>query len=163
MYFLFSLWNIWVQEKSGVWWRHELLTSRDQKWLRNFCMRKTTFLQLYNILRPRLTREANWLICPVPVEQRVAIFLRRLATNVEYRTILHLFGIGLSTACAMANNVASRIVENLLAQYIKTPSEEELKVIIEDFRDGWNFPQCEEAVDGTQIGILAIRYSFRQF
>lgn len=149
MYFLFYLRSIWVQQRSGVWWQHVLITWGDREWLRNFWMRKTTFMQLCDILTTTRFRS------PVPVEQRVAICIWRLAINVEYRSISHLFGIGLSTACVIVNHVASVIVDKLLSLYIRTPSEHEFKIIIQGFRDRWGFPQCGGVIDGTHIGILS--------
>lgn len=89
------------------------------------------------------------------VDQRVAICIWRLATNVEFRTISHLFGIGQSTAVTIAKHVASEILNNLLSLYIRAPSQQELKIIIQGFRDRWGFPQCGGAIDGTHIEILA--------
>lgn len=54
----------------------------------------------------------------------------------------------------LTKHVTSVIVEQLLHVYIKTPSEEEFKIIIQGFRDRWRFPQCGGAIDGTHIGIL---------
>ena len=50
----------------------------------------------------------------VAVEKRVAITLWRLGTNVEYRMISHLFGVGMSTACNVVHEVCKAIVDSLL-------------------------------------------------
>ncbi|KAI2647209.1 Protein ANTAGONIST OF LIKE HETEROCHROMATIN PROTEIN 1 [Labeo rohita] len=118
-------------------------------------MRRTAFLQLCNSLQPHLQRQTTTFRKPVPVDQCVAICIWRLATNVEFRTISHLFGIGQSTAVSVTNHVASAIVKNLLSLFIRTPSEQEFESIIQGFRDRWGFPQCGGAIDGTHIGILA--------
>lgn len=112
-------------------------------------MRKIPFLQLCNIIQPHLQRETTTFRKPVPVEHRVEVGIWRLATNVEFRTISHLFGIGQSIAVTIANQVASVTVNN-----IRIPSEQEFKIIIQGFRDRWSFPQCGRAIDGTHIGIL---------
>jgi transposase len=44
---------------------------------------------------------------PLNVEQRVAITLWRLGTNLEYRSISHLFGVGLSTVCVVVHEVCT--------------------------------------------------------
>ena len=80
---------------------------------------------------------------------------KKYATNVEFRTISHLFGIGHSTAITIANHVAGVIVTKMQPLYIRIPSETDLKDIIKSFRDSWGFPQCGGAIDGTHIGILA--------
>lgn len=42
-------------------------------------------------------------------------------------------------------------VQELLQVYIKTPSEDEFKVIIQGFCDYWGFPQCGGGIDGTHM------------
>ncbi|KAM3849596.1 uncharacterized protein ACN63O_002484 [Diretmus argenteus] len=147
--------TVWIQQRCDVWWEHVFTTWADYDWQLNFRMRKTTFQQLCDILRPHIQRQSTTFRRPVPVEQRVAICIWRLATNVEFRTIAHLFGVGQSTAVTIANDVASVIANYMLPLYIRTPSEDEFKVIIQGFRDRWGFPQCGGAIDGTHIGILA--------
>lgn len=56
------------------------------------------------------------------MEKRVAIALWRLGTNVAYRTVSHLFGVGLSSACVIVHEVCKAIVDALLATYVKLPS-----------------------------------------
>ncbi|KAI2644015.1 Protein ANTAGONIST OF LIKE HETEROCHROMATIN PROTEIN 1 [Labeo rohita] len=145
--------TIWIWQKSGVWCSHVLSSWTDCEWKANF--RRTAFLQLCNSLQPHLQRQTTTFRKPVPVDQRVAICIWRLVTNVEFRTISHLFGIGQSTAVSITNHVASAIVKNLLSLFIRTPSEQEFESIIQGFRDRWGFPQCGGAIDGTHIGILA--------
>lgn len=147
--------TVWVRHRSGAWWEQVNTNWTDYEWQLNFRMRKTIFQQLCDILRPHLQRQLTTFRNPVPVEQRVAIGIWRLATNVGFQTISHLFGIGQSTAVTIANDVASVIVNKMLPLYIKTPSEEEFKLIIQGFKDKWSFPQCGGAIDGTHIGILA--------
>ena len=46
----------------------------------------------------------------ISVEKRMAIALWRLGTNVEYRTISHFLGVGISTACIIVHEVCKVIV-----------------------------------------------------
>ena len=91
----------------------------------------------------------------IPVEKRVAITLWRLGTNVEYRTISHLFGVGVSTACVIVHDVCKSIVDVLLRKYIKIPTGNQAMEIVRGFESTWNFPQCLGAVDGSHIPIIA--------
>ncbi|XP_053497244.1 uncharacterized protein LOC128617975 [Ictalurus furcatus] len=154
-----SVRSIWVRQRCGVWWEHVFTSWTDFEWMLHFRMRETTFLQPCNLLWPHLQRETTTFRKPVPVEQCIAICMWRLALNVEFGTIPHLFGIGQSTAVTIGNHVASVIVNNLFSLYIRTPSEQEIKVIIQGFQDQWGFRQCGGAIDGTHIGILAPRDS----
>ena len=52
-------------------------------------------------LRPHIERQVTSFREPVSVEARVAVTVWRLATNVEYRTISELFGLGRSTVAVV--------------------------------------------------------------
>ena len=90
----------------------------------------------------------------VSVETKVAITLWRLGTNVEYRTISHLFGVGISTACGIVYEVCPEIVRYLLRTYIKIPQGHDAMAVVEDFKNTWDFPQCFGTVDGSHIPII---------
>lgn len=79
----------------------------------------------------------------VPVEARVAICIWRLATNLEYRFISHLFGVGLSTCCTITQEIVTAINVVMKPLYIKHPSAAE-------FRQIWVFK-----TNGTHIKIRA--------
>ncbi|KAJ4934099.1 hypothetical protein JOQ06_006906 [Pogonophryne albipinna] len=86
---------------------------------------------------------------------RVAICLWRLATNLEFRSLSHLFGIGISTACLITQEVTTAINNTMGKMLIKVPTAAQLRAIMQAFRDKWHFPQVVGAIDGTHIGILA--------
>ena len=91
----------------------------------------------------------------IPVEQRVALTLWLLATNADYRTIGHLFGVSKSAVCLVTKEVCFAIVQVLLPKYIKIPSGEVMKEVVNGFKHKWGFPQYAGAVDGTHIPILS--------
>lgn len=147
--------EIWVYPRTKSWWPHISSTWTDHEWLLNFRMRRGTFSQLCDALRPWLTRQNTRYRKPVPVEVRVAVCVWRLATNLEYRSLSHLFGLGLSTCCVITQEVVTVINAILKPQYIKTPSAAEFRLIAQGFRDKWRFPQVAGAIDGTHINIRA--------
>ena len=124
------------------------------EWKQNFRVSRATFHFLCVKLQPYLERH-HVLREPLSVEQRVAIALWRLGTNIEYRTISHLFGVGLSTACVPVHDVCNAIVEHLAAQYISIPTGQGLQRIVNGFSTKWGFPQCIGAIDGSHIPIIA--------
>ena len=91
---------------------------------------------------------------PVSVEERVAITVWKLATNVEYRTLSALFGLGRSTVCTIVIETSHTIASRLLPQYVQIPQGERLKEIVEGFETYWGFPQAAGAIDGTHIPII---------
>lgn len=146
--------TIWVRQRSGAWWEQVYTNWTDYEWQLNLKMRKTTFQQLCELLRPHLQGQLTTFRNLVPVEQLVALCIWRLATNVGFQTISHLFGIGQSTVVTIVNNVGSTIVSKELPLFIKTHAEDEFKLIIKGFRVKLGFPQCGGAIGGTHIGIL---------
>lgn len=81
------------------------------------------------------------------VERRLAITLWKLATNIEYRSIAQLFGLGRSTVCTIVLETCKAITKVLLPRYVKIPQGEPCK-------DRLGFPQTVGAVDGTHIAII---------
>ena len=149
--------SVWVRNRSQAF--TEIISAwDDREWKKNFRVSRATFRYLCNELRGKLRHESTFRET-VPVEKRVAIALWRLGTNVEYRTISHLFGVGVSTACIIVHEVCTAIVESLLHRYVKTPVGAEAADIIAGFEEKWGFPQCFGAVDGSHILILPPRDS----
>ncbi|CAG2251641.1 unnamed protein product [Mytilus edulis] len=101
-------------------------------------------------------RNTNFRKC-ITVKKRVAITLWRLATNAEYRTISHLFAVGRSTCCKIANDTCKVITDHLMPKYICLPTGQRLIENIRDFRRINGFPQVGGAIDGTHIPIVAPR------
>ena len=105
-----------------------------------------------NELRPYITRQTA-LREPVSVEERVAVTLWRLATNIEYCTLSSLFGLGRSTVCVVVLDTC-RAIQKLLPRYVCIPKDEKLRDIVNGFDACWGFPQCAGAIDRTHILIL---------
>ena len=57
--------------------------------------------------------------------------------------------------CVVTKEVCAAIVKVLLPRYIQVPAGDELKKIVEGFKDGLGFPQCAGVVDGTHIPIVS--------
>lgn len=74
------------------------------------------------------------------VEKRVAVTLWSPSINIEFRPIVHLFEIGISTVCVMTQDVALAIVRVLKSQCVKVPKGNDLRDIINGLRDKWRFP-----------------------
>ena len=88
----------------------------------------------------------------VPDKQRVGITLWYLATNSDYRTIGHLFGVSMATVCYVIKEVCESIVSVLLPS---VPSGDDLRAVVDGFTDTLGFPQCAGVVDGTHIPIVS--------
>ena len=55
----------------------------------------------------------NSLRMPIGVEKRVVVTIWKLATNVEYQTILAFFSLGRSTVCVIVGQTCNAIAKHL--------------------------------------------------
>ena len=85
-------WVLWVKNRSQSFTNITAFWN-DLERKRNFRVNRTTFQHLCTELSGKL-QHASTVRAAVSAETRVAIALWQLATNVEYRTIYHLFGVG---------------------------------------------------------------------
>ena len=145
-----------MKERSSYWWDHVVRhTFSSQDWLENFRMSQATFVYVCDEIRSIIEKEDTVMRKSIPVEQRVALTLWFLATNADYRTIGHLFGVSKPTVCVVTKEVCAAIVKSLLPKYIRVPTGDGLKAVVEGFRDKLGFPQCAGVIDGTHIPIVS--------
>ncbi|KAG6938173.1 hypothetical protein G0U57_007076 [Chelydra serpentina] len=143
--------RFWARETSPDWWDCIVLQVwDDSQWLRNFRLRKATFLELCDLLSPALKRKNTKMRAALTVEKQVAIALWKLATPDSYRSVGNLFVMGKSMGAAVIQ-VANAITELLLSRVV-TPGN--VQVIVDGFA-AVRFPNCGGAKDGTHIPILA--------
>eukprot|EP00794_Sanderia_malayensis_P013379 gene13378-14751_t len=148
--------TIWCKPKSENWW--DVIVERsfnDTDWTNNFRMSKTTFDYLCSELHPFLHKEDTQFRQAISVRKRVAVALWRLATNSDYRTIGHLFGISKASVCLITDEFCKAVAENLQPKYIKIPVDQELDKVVTDFKFKWGFAQCVGAIDGSHIPVKA--------
>ena len=88
---------------------------------------RNTFVYLCNELRVDIAKRDTDMRTCITVEKRVAIALWFLATNSDYRTIGHLFGISKSSVCKIRQEVCRAIVKLLLH---RIPSDSALSTVL---------------------------------
>ncbi len=91
----------------------------------------------------------------MPLQKRVAVAVWKLATNAEYRSVAHLFGVGISTACDCVKDFCSSVETILLPEVIQMPNAEKLKELSLYFEQRWGVTPMCGAIDGSHIPILA--------
>ena len=92
-------------------------------------------------LRPQIERQETRSRMPIGVEKRVMVTIWKLATNVEYRTLSVLFGLGRSTVCVIVVETCNAIAKHLFPRYVSFPTGERLRDIVSMFETCWGFPQ----------------------
>lgn len=145
----------WTTTQSTDWWERVVMTEfQPSDWLDKFRMSRDTFFYLCDKLRPRLARQDTSFRLALPVEKRVAVALWRLASNVEYRTISNLFGVGKSTVCRCVRDMCHAIVGLLSSIYLRLPNEQELEDSAQLFLSYWGFPHCVATIGSLHTAII---------
>ena len=121
-------------------------------------MIKRTFDVICNELRPHLSQQFTKFRAPVGVEARVAVttcvYMEIGYTNIEYRTIAALFGLGRATVGEIVIDTCNSIAIFLLPKCVRLPQNEYLRQTLNGFQSRWGFPQTVGAIDGTHIPIM---------
>ena len=125
----------------------------DAWWMENMRMTRETFEFVCSELRPHIERQDTRLRQPISVEARVAVTVWKLATNVEYRTIAALFGIGRSTVGEIVLDTCDAMALFLLPKYVCVPQNSSMREVVDGFQNRWGFPQTAGAIDGSHIPI----------
>ncbi|XP_014888514.1 putative nuclease HARBI1 [Poecilia latipinna] len=145
----------WTTTPRSDWWERVVMTEfQPSDWLDKFRMSRETFFYLCEKLRPRLARQDTSFRLALPVEKRVAVALWRLASNVEYRTISSLFGVGKSTVCRCVRDMCHAIVALLSSTYLRPPTEQELEESAQLFHSYLGFPHCVAAITTLHTAII---------
>ena len=147
--------SIWCKPRSKEWWKHVVAgVYGDGWWRENLRMSRETFHVVCDQLRPHIQRQSTTFREPVSVEARVAVTIWRLGSNVEYRTIAALFGLGRSTVGEIVVDTCEMIATHLMPKYVHIPEGNSLREVICGFEERWGFPQTVGAIDGSHMPIL---------
>ena len=117
-------------------------------------MTQDTFNILCNKLRPHIQEVWTNMRSTVSIEERVAVTVWKLATNVEYRTLSSIFGLGRSTVGEIVIETCEVITSKLMSKYVYIPQDSRLREVVDGFETRWGFPQVAGAIDGSHIPII---------
>uniref|UniRef100_A0A8C4VL95 DDE Tnp4 domain-containing protein n=1 Tax=Gopherus evgoodei TaxID=1825980 RepID=A0A8C4VL95_9SAUR len=152
--------RFWARETSTDWWdRIVLQVWDDSQWLRNFRMRKGTFMELCDLLSLALKCHNTKMRAALTVEKQVEIALWKLATPDSYRSVGNQSGVGKSSVGAAVMQEAKAIIKLLLRKVVTLGN---VQVIVDGFA-AMGFPNCGGAIDGTHIPILAPEHQGTQY
>ena len=139
-------------------------------------MDTATFEHLLAKVAPLIQRQNTHLRDPISPSERLSLFLRHIATGkkaenitngyLEVKVILFLFvfsgetqvslsmsfRLGQSTISGIVREMSAALVTVLKDDFLRFPSsEEEWKVVANDFGERWNFFNCLGAMDGKHV------------
>ncbi|KVH93992.1 protein ANTAGONIST OF LIKE HETEROCHROMATIN PROTEIN 1-like [Cynara cardunculus var. scolymus] len=148
--------RLWVKERSKGWWDYYNSDEcPDEEFKKAFRMSKSTFNMICDELDAAVTKKDTMLRMAIPVRQRVAVCLYRLATGDPLRTVSSRFGLGISTCHKLVLEVCAAIRNVLMPKFLQWPDDERLEEIQTEFQSISGISNISGSIYTTHISIIA--------
>lgn len=118
----------WMKNRSSAWW--EQIDSSDcpeEEFKKAFRMSKSTFEMICRELEPVVNKKNTMLRQAIPVRQRVAVCIWRLATGEPLREVSKRFGLGISTCHKLVLEVCRAIQDVLKPKFLNFPNDRKIQ------------------------------------
>lgn len=152
--------RLWVKDRSKAWWdecnRPDYPEEEFKKWFR---MRRQTFDMICEELNSVIAKEDTTLRNAIPVRQRVAVCIWRLATGEPLRLVSKRFGLGISTCHKLVLEVCTAIRSVLMPKYLQWPDDDALRKIKDEFEVISGIPNVVGSMYTTHVPIIAPKIS----
>ncbi|KAL4302724.1 hypothetical protein GQ457_10G017230 [Hibiscus cannabinus] len=148
--------RLWVKDRSKDWWdkcNHPDFS--DEEFKRAFRMSKATFDMICEELEPAVMKKNTMLRDAIPVRQRVAVCIWRLATGEPLRMVSKRFGLGISTCHKLVLEVCTAIKTVLMPKFVQWPDDTKMKQIKDEFESITGIPNVGGAIYTTHLPIIA--------
>ncbi|XP_058084993.1 protein ALP1-like [Magnolia sinica] len=152
--------RLWVKDRSRAWWdqcNHPDFPEEDFR--RAFRMGRATFDMICDELGSSVAKEDTMLRAAIPVRQRVAVCIWRLATGEPLRLVSKRFGLGISTCHKLVLEVCSAIKTVLMPKFLQWPNDAAAAKIKEEFESVSGIPNVMGSMYTTHIPIIAPKIS----
>ncbi|CAI0627924.1 unnamed protein product [Linum tenue] len=152
--------RLWVKDRSKDWWdRCNHPDFPEEEFKRAFRMSKATFSMICEELDSAVMKKNTMLRDAIPVRQRVAVCIWRLATGEPLRIVSKKFGLGISTCHKLVLEVCSAISKVLMPKFIHWPDEEKMRGIKGEYESISGIPNVGGSMYTTHIPIIAPKTS----
>ncbi|XP_050314948.1 uncharacterized protein LOC126749314 isoform X1 [Anthonomus grandis grandis] len=118
-----------------------------------FRMSRDQFESLHGKIEERIKKIDTTFRRAICTRERLAVFLRFLATGNSFRSLGFSYKMGFSTVREIIKEVAKAIKELLASEFLPIPTEQRWEEISARYQSMWNFPNCIGALDGKHINI----------
>ncbi|KAL3625321.1 hypothetical protein CASFOL_030775 [Castilleja foliolosa] len=152
--------RLWVKNRSKAWW--ELVNSPDypdEEFKKDFRMSRATFNMICDELESKVTKKDTMLRQAIPVRQRVAVCIFRLATGEALREVSKRFGLGISTCHKLVLEVCTAIRTVLMPKFLQWPDENRMSDIKSSFENISRIKNVCGSIYTTHIPIIAPKVS----
>ncbi|KAM7513006.1 hypothetical protein LguiB_011881 [Lonicera macranthoides] len=148
--------RLWVKDRSKAWWEHcNSPNFPEEDFRKAFRMSKSTFDMICEELDSIVNKKNTALRLAIPVRQRVAVCIWRLATGEPLRLVSKRFGLGISTCHKLVLEVCSAIKTVLMPKFLQWPNESKLKENVNEFESITGIPKIGGSIYTTHIPIIA--------
>ncbi|XP_019154160.1 PREDICTED: putative nuclease HARBI1 isoform X1 [Ipomoea nil] len=156
--------RLWVKNRSTAWWDEcNSADFPDEEFKKAFRMGKDTFEMICSELSSAVARENTMLRDAVPVKQRVAVCIWRLATGEPLRLVSKKFGLGISTCHKLVLEVCTAIKTVLMPKYLQWPDETKITSNKHEFEMISGIPDVVGSMYTTHIPIIAPKISVASY
>ena len=125
--------EVWSFPRSFAWWNEVVCKTSHRDLVENFRVSQGTFFYICTERHSEIERQNTRFRKAVSVQKRVEITLWVLATQCEYRSVGHFFGLARCTVCCIVHETCRAIVKLLLPRYIRFPIGESLDETVKGF------------------------------
>ncbi|XP_022750070.1 protein ALP1-like [Durio zibethinus] len=148
--------RLWVKNRPKAWWDDcNRPDYPEGEFKKAFRMSKSTFELICEELNSVIVKEDTTLRNAIPVKQRVAVCIWRLATGEPLRLVSKRFGLGISTCHKLVLEVCSAIRNVLMPKYLQWPDEVSVRKIKEEYEGVSGIPNVVGSMYTTHIPIIA--------
>ncbi|CAN6974367.1 unnamed protein product [Brassica oleracea var. botrytis] len=152
--------RLWVKDRSRAWWEEcNRSDYPEEDFKKAFRMSKSTFELICDELNAAVAKEDTALRNAIPVRQRVAVCIWRLATGEPLRLVSKKFGLGISTCHKLVLEVCKAIKDVLMPKYLQWPDDESLRSIRETYEAMSGIPNVVGSMYTTHVPIIAPKIS----
>ncbi|CAI0387752.1 unnamed protein product [Linum tenue] len=152
--------RLWVKDRSKDWWdRCNHPDFPEEEFKKAFRMSKATFDMICEELDSAVMKKNTMLRDAIPVRQRVAVCIWRLATGEPLRIVSKKFGLGISTCHKLVLEVCSAIRTVLMPKFLQWPDEEKMRGIKGEYESMSGIPNVGGSMYTTHIPIIAPKIS----
>lgn len=148
--------RLWVKDRSKDWWEKcDRPDFPEEEFRRCFRMSRATFDLICQELDPVVTKKNTTLREAIPVRQRVAVCIWRLATGEPLRLVSKRFGLGISTCHKLVLEVCTAIRDVLMPKFLNWPDQERMNEVKEEFEAKSGIPSVGGSMYTTHVPIIA--------
>ncbi|KAI4380349.1 hypothetical protein MLD38_006548 [Melastoma candidum] len=156
--------RLWVKDRSKDWWeRLDSPEYPEEEFKHEFRMSRATFDMICEELDSSVTKKNTLLRDAIPVRQRVAVCVWRLATGEPLRLVSKRFGLGISTCHKLVLEVCSAIKNVLMPKFLQWPEESRMSEIMNGFESIAGVKNIVGTMYTTHVPIVAPKIRLAEY